>query len=82
MTAKRRVSAPPISPNEPTDADELAELLKRWRRGGRDRVGHDDIGTEMAAVMLGLPRRTIEGIEQGRGFRYPRLLVLALQAFE
>jgi len=32
------------------------------------------------ARLLGLPPRTLEGIEQGRGFRYPKTLLLAMQA--
>jgi hypothetical protein len=33
-----------------------------------------------AAELLGLPVRTLEGIEQGRPFRYEKMLRLALKA--
>lgn len=48
---------------------ELARLVKLWK-GERS--------TRAAAADLGLPTRTLEGIEQGRGFRYPRLLIRAM----
>lgn len=57
------------------DDAEMARMVREWR----DRA---DIPASRAAQMLGLPQRTLEGIEQGRGFRYPRLLALALLAFE
>lgn len=63
-----------------SDAAQLAALLKRWRRGGSD-DGPYIFPASRAAEMLGLPKRTYENIEQGRGFAYPRLIVLALQAF-
>lgn len=52
---------------------ELARALKAWRADA-------DITAAHASQMLGIPIRTLDGIEQGRGFRYPRLLLLALQA--
>lgn len=52
---------------------DLAEAVKRWR---------GDVPASRAAQLLGIPQRTLEGIEQGRGFRYPHLLILALQAFK
>jgi hypothetical protein len=58
-----------------TDKAELANLLKDWRV-------KTDTSVQLAETVLGIPARTIEGIEQGRGFRYPRLIVLALQALE
>lgn len=61
---------------EADDEDaELARMVKAWR----DKA---DIPASRAAQMLGIPARTLEGIEQGRGFRYPRLLLLALLAFD
>jgi DNA-binding XRE family transcriptional regulator len=57
-----------------TPPDELAKLLKAWRAAA-------DIPASRAAQILGIPERTIEGIEQGRGFRYGKLLILALMAF-
>lgn len=41
-----------------------------------------DFNTAEAAAVLGVPQRTIEGIEQGRGFRYPRLLELVLRRLD
>ena len=51
----------------------LAEAVKAWRsaRG---------ISAAAAASLLGLPARTLEGIEQGRPFRYEKMLRLALMA--
>lgn len=50
----------------------LAQAIKEWRG--------DKMSAQMAARLLGLPARTLQGIEQGRGFRYPRTLLLAMQA--
>lgn len=52
------------------EAQELANAVKAWR-------GQATVRT--AAKALGLPMRTLEGIEQGRGFRYPELLKNALE---
>lgn len=52
---------------------QLAQTVKRWR---------GELPATRAAQLLGIPVRTFEGIEQGRGFRYPQLLILALQAFD
>lgn len=49
---------------------ELAAALRGWR--GRMRL--PDV-----ARMLGVPVKTLEHVEQGRGFRYPRLLLLAMR---
>lgn len=54
-------------------AEELAAMVKQWR--GRMPVSR-------AAQLLGMSKRTLEGIEQGRGFTYPLLLTLAIQAFK
>uniref|UniRef100_E6VFL3 Uncharacterized protein n=1 Tax=Rhodopseudomonas palustris (strain DX-1) TaxID=652103 RepID=E6VFL3_RHOPX len=50
----------------------LAAAVKEWR---------GNIPLNRAAELLDIPLRTLEGIEQGRGFRYPRLLHLALASF-
>lgn len=75
------MTAPTPDVDTVSDAAELAALLKRWRRGGAE-DGPYIFPASRAAEMLGLPKRTYENIEQGRGFPYPRLLVLALQAFD
>ena len=54
-------------------AKPLAETVKAWR------AAHS-ISAATAADMLGLPQRTLEGIEQGRPFRYEKMLRLALKA--
>lgn len=53
---------------------ELAEHCRQWRDAAQ-------LPASRAAQILGIPTRTYEGIEQGRGFRYPKLLMLAIQAF-
>jgi DNA-binding XRE family transcriptional regulator len=50
---------------------ELASLMRSWRRKAR-------INTREAGERLGISPRTVENIEQGRGFSNPNLLVLAL----
>ena len=55
------------------DAATLAKRVKAWR---------GQVPALRAAEILGLSRRTLEGIEQGRGFRYPQLLDLAMRACE
>jgi DNA-binding XRE family transcriptional regulator len=54
-------------------AKSLAAAVKAWRteRG---------ISAATAADLLGLPQRTLEGIEQGRPFRYEKMLRLAMKA--
>ncbi len=79
LAALRRAEAAPVR-DEEAERVELADLCKRWRRGGKD-DGPYLFDAGRAAAMLGMSRRTYEGIEQGRGFRYPRLLVLAIEAF-
>lgn len=51
----------------------LADTVKAWRsaRG---------LSAVAASDLLGLPVRTLEGIEQGRPFRYEKMLRLALKA--
>ncbi|MER9178650.1 helix-turn-helix domain-containing protein, partial [Mesorhizobium sp. M0955] len=41
--------------------------MKAWR-------AREGFTAESAAKLLGIPKRTYEGIEQGRGFPYPLLL--------
>lgn len=50
--------------------DELARQVKAWR---------GQIPVRVAAEVLGIPKRTLEGIEQGRGFSYPRLLLATIK---
>lgn len=59
-----------INRRDDLSPEELAAVVKEWRRGAR---------VENAALMLGISVRTLEGITQGRGFRYPRLLLLAMR---
>lgn len=54
------------------DPQQLAAMMFGWR----SELG---ITAETAAVKLGLPVRTLNGIEQGRGFRYPLLLTAAMK---
>lgn len=53
------------------DPAELARAVKNWR---------GSMSGKAAASALGLSYRTLEGVEQGRGFRYPRLLILAIKS--
>ncbi|MER8503610.1 helix-turn-helix domain-containing protein [Mesorhizobium sp. M0833] len=46
--------------------------MKAWR-------AREGFTAESAAKLLGIPKRTYEGIEQGRGFPYPLLLRLGMQ---
>jgi hypothetical protein len=50
---------------------ELASQVKAWR---------GDLPVRVAADLLGLPKRTLDGIEQGRPFRYEQLLLAAMKA--
>lgn len=52
-------------------ATTLAQTLREWRGAMTARE---------AAELLGLPKRTLDGIEQGRPFRYERMLRLAMAA--
>lgn len=52
-------------------AADLAKKIKEWR---------GKMPAREAAEVLGIPKRTLDGIEQGRGFRYPRLLEIAMAA--
>jgi hypothetical protein len=50
--------------------DELARQVKAWR---------GKIPVRIAAEVLGIPKRTFDNIEQGRGFPYPRLLLATIK---
>lgn len=57
----------------PAELQELAAAIKAWR---------GKVPARIAAEQLGIPKRTLDGIEQGRGFPYPRLLELAMQTID
>lgn len=50
---------------------ELARELRAWR---------GDLTMKQAAELIGIPWRTFEGIEHGRGFSYPQMLKIAMNA--
>lgn len=50
--------------------EELSTAVKDWR---------GDVSLAKAAPYLGLSRRTLEGVEQGRGFRHQGLLLIAME---
>jgi transcriptional regulator with XRE-family HTH domain len=52
---------------------QLAAAVKAWRE-------RRQYTAEQAAEVLGMPVRTLNGIEQGRGFRYVKMLILAIGA--
>ena len=52
--------------------EKLARDLRNWR-------ANEGFTAEDAARVLGIPKRTYEGVEQGRGFPYPQLLRIALE---
>jgi hypothetical protein len=54
------------------DNQELADYVREFR-GPRSR--------KQIANLLGMPARTLEAVENGRGFRYPRMLVNAIQGW-
>ncbi len=51
----------------------LADTMKHFRK-------ENQLSQEAAAYLLGIPVRTIEYIESGRGFRYPKAIKLAMQS--
>ncbi|CCV08649.1 hypothetical protein MESS2_770024 [Mesorhizobium metallidurans STM 2683] len=53
--------------------EKLAQEVKAWR-------GKEGLTAEAAAKVLGIPKRTFEGMEQGRGFPYPVLLRVAMES--
>lgn len=62
-----------------TDAQLAAAVLK-WRQGNEP-PGQFSFDQPRAAEMLGLNLRTYVAMEEGKGFRYPRLIHLALLGF-
>lgn len=56
-------------------AANLAAQVKAWR-------GNLNLPAHEAARLLGIPKRTLDGIEQGRPFRYEQLLLTAIRAIE
>lgn len=60
--------------NRKSQAQATAKMCRDWRTSA-------GLTAARAAEVLGIPKRTLENIEQGRGFPYPQLLALALQAF-
>lgn len=56
-----------------TGADELAAQAKAWR-------GREGLTQVAAAEALGIPTRTWQHLEQGRGFPYPKLLQIVFKA--
>ncbi len=55
----------------------LAAALKRWRTARRIETAKESYAVLEAAT--GIPRRTFEHVEAGRGFRYPKLLLFVLE---
>ncbi|RUW85916.1 helix-turn-helix domain-containing protein [Mesorhizobium sp. M1E.F.Ca.ET.063.01.1.1] len=53
------------------EREKLALEVKAWR-------AEAGFTAEAAAKLLGIPKRTFEGIEQGRGFPYALLLRVAM----
>lgn len=53
----------------------LAARLRGWRKAR-------GLNTAAAGELLGVSGRMVEYIEAGRGFRYPRLLTLALERLD
>jgi hypothetical protein len=51
----------------------LDKAARKWR---------GDVSVAKAAKQLGIPKRTWEGMEQGRGFKYPDLLLLVFSLTE
>ncbi|UCI29470.1 helix-turn-helix domain-containing protein [Mesorhizobium sp. B4-1-4] len=56
-----------------SENEKLAQDVKAWR-------AKEGFTAEAAAKALGIPKRTFEGIEQGRGFPYPLLLRIAMES--
>jgi hypothetical protein len=51
-------------------AEHLAYDVKEWR---------GKVPARIAAEVLGISKRTLDGIEQGRGFTYEKLLRIAME---
>lgn len=52
----------------------VADLLKQFRK-------ERNLTVKWAAYILGVPARTLEGVEQGRAFPYPALLAKLILMF-
>jgi len=50
---------------------DLAKAVRAWRGA---------MTMKEAAELIGIPWRTLEGIEHGRGFSYPEMLKIAMTA--
>jgi DNA-binding XRE family transcriptional regulator len=61
--------------DELKDGRHLALCVAGWRQ----KLG---LTQAQAAARLDLPLRTLEGIEQGRGFRYPSMLMATMMLHE
>ncbi len=61
-------SQPDLAPGVDTE-------VRTWRTS-------EGLTIRQAGEALGIPHRTVEHIEQARGFRYPRLLMLALETLK
>lgn len=57
------------------DPDKLADLMKDWRKRLK-------ISVDTAADLLDMSKRTINGIEQGRGFSFGLLLIQTMISIE
>ncbi|MEY9780545.1 helix-turn-helix domain-containing protein [Sinorhizobium fredii] len=58
-----------------TSETHLADSIRQWR-------SREGVTAAELAALLDIPKRTLDGIEQGRPFRYDRLLRLALVGVE
>ena len=47
----------------------------------REFIEENHLTASRAGQMLGIPKRTLDNALQGRGFPYPKLIYLAIQAF-
>jgi hypothetical protein len=55
------------------DRQALSAEVRTWR---------GDATVREAAAVLDIPFRTLEGVEAGRGFNYPKLLRLAMKTWK
>lgn len=55
------------------DRKKLAAEVRTWR---------GECTLREAATVLDVPYRTLEGVEMGRGFNYPKLLRLAMKTWK
>jgi len=70
QAAHEQMEAAPVGGGD--ERHELAALVKTWR---------GSMTAKRAGKLLGISGRTVENIEQGRGFAHGRLLILAIMAF-